>query len=249
MRPNPTRLRNGLTAALALSLFASPLALGSTSLIHPAGAATPFQTLVPHDPNLPTAVGEVGPIATPVPTVFPGQYFEHGDSGRPPVDETAMEGDLQFGFQQLADDPDLYMVWMTDKDGTHYMIVKADSDVLTGGNDPQSGFLFLVREREKAHDNILTTIDNRDTYLRAAKEARWWTVGLLAGTAVCVFLAGPACLVGLGLAGGAFWASRNHDTAADIQQNLLEGLQDQLSDVEGDLRFGFQIGQATETQP
>src|SRR3990172_2921360 len=249
MPPKSPMLRNGLTVLFAVSMLAVPWAVGPVLSVHPAGAATPFQTLAPRHPNVPTAVGDVGPVPTAIPTVFPGQYCDTLDTGCPPVDEAAMEGDLQFGFQRLADNPDLYMVWMTDQDGTHHMIVRSDSDVLTGGNDPQAGFLYLIREREKTHNNILTTVDNRNTYLESAKEARWWTVGLLAATGLCTFFAGPVCLVGLGLAGGAWWASKTADTNASIQQNNLEALQDHLSDIEADLKFGFQIGQAMESRP
>jgi len=242
------KLRNRLAVLLAISLFACPLALGSTLSVHPAGAATPFQTVRPQRPNFTPAVGDFEPIPTAIPTLFPGQYFEGGDASRPIVDEDVMEGDRQFGFQRLSENPELYMVWMTDQDGTHYMIVGSDSDVLTGGNDPESGFLFLARERKRIHADIATTVDNRDAYLSSATDLRWGAIVALGATAVCTFLAGPLCLVGLGLAGGAYWASRSQDTNAQVQQNILEALQDQLSDVEGDLQFGFRIGQATEPQ-
>jgi hypothetical protein len=218
-------------------------------LVHPAGAATPFQTVRPQQPTFTPAIGAVEPLPTAIPTLFAGQYFEEGDLGRPKVDEDAMEGDLQFGFQRLTENPDLYMVWMTDADGTHYMILRADSDVITGGNDPESGFLFLVRQRERVQDDILTTIDNRDTYRRSARNFRWGTVGALVVAGILTFVAPPAALVFVGIAGGAFWASRAQDTNAEVQQNILEALQRQARDFEGDLRQGFRIGQAMESIP
>lgn len=249
MKPKSTRLRNALTVLLAVSMLAGPLALGPAVFVYPASAATPFQTLVPQDPSLPTAVGDVGPLPTAIPTLSPGQYFEEGDAGRPTVDQAAMEGDQQFGFQRLAENPDLYMVWMTDGDGTHYMIVRADSDVLTGGLDPESGFLFLVRERERVHGEILTTVTNRDTYRRSASDFRWGAVGSLIVAGILAFVAPPAAIVFIGIAGGAFWAGRGQDTNAEVQQNTLEALQRQLVDNEGDLQQGFRIGQAMDSTP
>lgn len=248
MRPRSHLFRKVFIPVLATSLLGFPLAMGSTLPVAPAGAATPFQTVRPQAATFTPAVGELEPVPTAMPTLFPGQYFEAGDSGRPGVDPDRMEGDLQYGFQRLSDNPNMYMVWMTDAGGTHYMIVGADSDVLTGGNDSESGYFFLVRERERIHGDISTAAANRDTHHRSATELRWGTVALLVGTGVCAVLAGPVCLVGLGLAGGAFWASRGQDTNAEIQQNTLEGLRDQLSDVEGDLRFGFRTGQVSEIQ-
>ncbi|HLC06430.1 MAG TPA: hypothetical protein VJK02_25640 [Anaerolineales bacterium] len=247
--PKSTELRNAMTVLLAVSMLAGPLALGPTVFVHRASAATPFQTLAPQDPSLPTAVGDVGPLPTAIPTLYPGQSFEEADAGRPTVDQTAMEGDLQFGFQRLAENPDLYMVWMTDEARTHYMIVRADSDVLTGGLDPESGFLFLVRERDRVHGEILTTVTNRDTYKSSARDFRWGAVGSLVVAGILAFVAPPAAVVFIGIAGGAFWAGRGQDTNAEIQQNTLEALQRQLVDYQGDLRQGFLIGQAMESTP
>jgi len=89
-------------------------------------------------------------VPTPAaqPTYAPGQIYEEDDPNRPIPEQSLIEGNQKFGYAQLVENPDLYVVWITDENGAHYLIVDKDSQVLTGGSNPDSGFFKIISSIE-----------------------------------------------------------------------------------------------------
>lgn len=148
----------------------------------------------------------------------------------------------------MPEDPSLYLIWTTNDNGTHYTVVSADSDILSGGENPDMGFLTLVDQREQLHTNIELARDNRETKRSNATLLRWGTIGLLAGGVVCTIASGGLCgLALIGIAATSFFASTQEDSDAEVYQNSVDSELEQLRTVEGDLRFRQRIAQSTET--
>lgn len=148
----------------------------------------------------------------------------------------------------MPEDPSLYLIWTTNENGTHYTVVSVDSDILSGGENPDMGFLTLVDQREQLHTNIELARDNRETKRSNATLLRWRTIGLLAGGVVCTIASGGLCgLALIGIAATSFFASTQEDSDAEVYQNSVDSELEQLRTVEGDLRFRQRIAQSTET--
>jgi len=148
----------------------------------------------------------------------------------------------------LPEDPSLYLIWTTNENGTHYTVVSADSDILSGGENPDMGFLTLVDQREQLHTNIELARDNRETKRSNATLLRWGSIGLLAGGVVCTIVSGGLCgLALIGIAATSFFASTQEDSDGEVYQNSVDSEAQQLSTVEGDLRFRQKIADSIET--
>jgi hypothetical protein len=194
------------------------------------------------DPNLKTT-----PV--PAPTLGPGQYFEADDPNRPQIDDNMIKGDQKFGYAQLLENPDLYAVWITDSDGTHYLIVDKGSEVLTGGTDPNSGFFTLIRQRDEKFNLILTAVDQRNEHKSTGDLFAGGTVvtGVIWGA--CIIATGGLCLPFGGVFGGFIGLTFNKDSDARIQQTIIDGYQREVAQIESDLRGKFTIGKIIHGQP
>lgn len=190
---------------------------------------------------------EIGPLlaatAVPIPTLGPGQVFERDDPNRPRLDPDTIIGYQGFGFAQLTENSKLYAVWITDGEGTHYLIVPHDSEVLTGGTNPDGGFFHLAPLLEPLFDQIKTAGDDRKEHHETANNFRVSTlvVGIVWG--ICVIATEGLCLALGGFGGGLFGGSMLKDNDAAIQQNAIDSLNRQLEDVERRMRGKFKIGQ------
>lgn len=194
------------------------------------------------DPNLRTT-------PSPSPTLGPGQYFEEVDKNKPELDSDTIVGDMRFGFAQLIDNPNLYAVWITDADGTHYLIVESKNEVLTGGSDPKRGFIYLADRRETLQDQILRTYDQMTKHYNTANNFRLGSGSGAIVWALCVWFTGGWCLPALGIAGAFYGLSENKDNDAEIQQILIEGYRDEFFNCEKFMRGKFKVGQAIYDQP
>jgi len=154
-----------------------------------------------------------------------------------------MIGDYRFGFAQLIENPNLYAVWMTDSEGTHYLIVPHDSEVLTGGTDPTGGFFILVDRREKLHNDIQTANEEKRSHSSTANGFRIGTGLGAVGWAACAIFTGGWCVPVIGIAVALFGISENKDNDAEIQQNQIDGYRRELDYIEGRMRGKFKIGQ------
>lgn len=235
-----------LFSALCLLVFqlANSILLGNTVAL----AQDEFPTVPPSDAEFESPIEDLDPIPTPIPTIGPGTTFEEDDPNLPEIDEDGRVGDDEYGYYQLPEDPSLYLIWTTNEDGTHYTVVAADSDILSGGENPDMGFLKLVDQREQLHTNIELARDNRETKRSNATLLRWGTIGLLAGGVVCTIASGGLCgLALIGIAATSFFASTQEDSDGEVYQNSVDSEVQQLSTVEGDLRFRQKIANSIET--
>jgi len=238
----------GLIVVIAVSLFICPLATGA--YFGAQGVTAQAQvaqfTFVP---QLTPINIEATPEATTPAALVPGQYFEEGDPSLPTMDEDSILGDSLYGFGRLAENLDLYLLWMTDAKGRHYLVVESTSEVISGGTDPDSGYLRLVRNRETLAAAMLSSHDDSQTQARAATNYRWGTVGFLAAAAICFVFTGGVCVTLIAAAAVPFWASMGSDTDAELERNEIESNRRLLQETEAGLRSRFRIGQAIESVP
>jgi len=231
---------------LCLFVFqlANSILLGNTVAL----AQDEFPTVPPSDAEFEAPIEDLDPIPTPIPTIGQGATFEEDGPNLPEIDEDGRVGDDEYGYYQLPEDPSLYLIWTTNENGTHYTVVSADSDILSGGENPDMGFLTLVDQREQLHTNIELARDNRETKRSNATLLRWGTIGLLAGGVVCTIASGGLCgLALIGIAATSFFASTQEDSDGEVYQNSVDSEAQQLSTVEGDLRFRQKIADSIET--
>lgn len=169
-----------LSAALMrLAFIACPLAATTYSTTGSAFAYSQFGTVPPISPDVPTPIGESDAVPTPLPTLGPGQYFDADDPGRPEIDPDGVVGDGAFGYMELAGEDGLYLVWMTDELGTHYLVVDENSDLLTGGADLEAGFFELAARREQLNEAVALARDQQATHQRSGRNLRWGTIAIL----------------------------------------------------------------------
>ncbi|MFQ5922583.1 MAG: hypothetical protein ACE5M4_07035, partial [Anaerolineales bacterium] len=186
-------------------------------------------------------------ISTPIPTIGPGSRFEQGDPYLKTIDPDGIVGDSRYGYYVLPEDPDSVLIWTTDETGTHYLVVREDSEVLTGGSDPENGIYRLVQRREELKTANANARLDRDTHKETAGFLRGGTV-LAWGAAIgCVIASAGACVLGLlGIGAAAFAASLAQDDDAGEQHNAITINNEQIADIEGQMRFQQKIGQSTE---
>jgi hypothetical protein len=179
----------------------------------------------------------------------PGQYYEEEDINKPELDPDTVVGDIKFGFAELTDNPGLYLVWITDADGIHYLIVESTSEVLTGGTDPKRGFFYLADRRDILQDQIISAYDQMTAHNDTANTFRLGAGGGAVGWAFCVWITGGWCLPALAIVGTFIGLSENKDNDAEIQQILIEGYREEIADCERYMKGKFKIGQSIYDQP
>ncbi len=141
-----------LFSALCLLVFqlANSILLGNTVAL----AQDDFPTLPPNIVTLTPAVNSGTPAPTPISSLEPEDYFDADDEERPEYEQIE-GGDKWFGYGEVKDDPDSYLMWFTDEDGTHYRLVSSDSEVLFGTIDPSTG-----ERRPNGYDQLISGRDN-----------------------------------------------------------------------------------------
>lgn len=228
--------------------------LSSVPIISPDNAAAEGQNQVEFTPEItPLSLTQTAeylelgtvaaPTAGPTPALGPGQTFEKDDPHRPRLDPENIHGDPRYGYAQLTEDPDLYAVWITNAEGTHYLIVPHDSQVLTGGTDPGGGFFFLVSRQETLQGQIMTATGARNEYYKTGNKLRVGTGVVALAWAACAIFTDGLCLALGGLGGGFFGLSIVKDNDAAIQENLIEVHRTELENIQRNLRGKFTIGQ------
>ena len=254
MKNHKALSRAGLIVVIAVSLFVCPLATGGYGLGY--GLSRPAEARqIEFTPHVSTLEAEGTRQAATLATVGPGQSFEEGDPTRPKV-MGIEDGDNQFGYGPLSGDPDLYAVWVTDSQGTHYLIVHKDSELLRGDVDSatgqryQNGFDKYIRDREV----IVSGLQSLNTSIRSHDESgkRFFNIGLpiLAGAAVvCAVVTFGTCAPFIAL-GGAFmvpaFTNQESARALDDERLLEEG---RLRVAEADVVSRFEGNSATGGPP
>lgn len=238
-------------STLCLLIFQlSTSVLASTS---PAYAYQPFATVVPVDPDFEDPIDEEIPTPIPIPTIGPGSTFDKDDPNGP-REKFIEEGDERFGYGPMAGSDDLYVVWTTDDEGTHYLVVHKDSDYLRGTRDSatggryENGFDNLIKQREVerlVRDEEIAIRDSRESTADTA-----FGLGLLVavgGGVACIVVTLGICGAILGI-GGAFlvgaFASQStaldHNASARVHGNAIREMERRLNSrahtySEGDL--------------
>lgn len=229
------RIRVGLILFIVVGIMACPLALAYESLPETAYAAQPFVTVPPVQPSFEAVFTDTPPLQTLIPTVGPGQYFEAADANRPEVG--AEHGNDKFGWGEVKGRPGLILMWVTDDEGTHYIVVSKTSDEFLGTPDPriQDGFDDYINQME--------AIETRRLETAASGIGSGVAVGVLAwGLGLCPATGGGGCVVGV--IGGIAVAIGN----AVREQIIQAGLNSDLRSVKSYLNDAFNNALAS-TQP
>jgi hypothetical protein len=186
-------------------------------------------------------------IVLPSPTLGPGQLYS--EENKPTVSQTE-KGDEFFGYGPSTEDSDVYVIWMTDENGTHYYTVGATSKELLGTEDPASGnraengYKHFIEAREELKDDLndKQMEANRDQNSRMTSHGVAMGIAV-AGGLICGFLSLGTCFVAFGLAAVGAWANgaRSNGDKVSSQQELVT-LQGQLDGI--DSRIQGRFGQA-----
>jgi hypothetical protein len=217
------KLVAGLAALIAFSLVVCPLGWGAAGA--PARAAaqgTPW--------DIPTIVGTPIVVPTPIPTVGPGQYFEEGDPALPQAGQR--HGNNRFGWATIPGQPGLVLVWVTDDEGTHYVVLDSGSDLFLGSLDSVTN----TRREDGVEDYILQREELQRQRLATAGEGMGMgaALGVLAwGIGLCPVTGGGGCVAGVVGAGAVF--------AANAVRNfvVLQGQNADLRELDANLLAAF----------
>jgi len=201
---------------LVVSLFVCPLATGGYGL----GLSRPAEARqIEFTPHVSTLEADATQQAAILATVGPGQSFEDDDPRRPEIETIA--GDERFGYGFLTENPELYAVWVTDENGTHYLIVEETSEVVRGAGD-MAGFARLIADRADKLDEIATAANDRDTHNNTAFLSAGLGVGLLIGGAICIAASFGLCAVPAAAGFGAAWLAFSSQSDARTDQNRID---------------------------
>lgn len=233
-----------LFSALCLLVFqlANSILTGNTIAL----AQNDFPTLPPNTVTLTPAVEGGTPAPTLISTLAPEDFFDEDDEDRPEYEDIEA-GDRWFGYGEVKDDPDSYLMWFTDEEGTHYRLVSSDSDVLFGTIDPSTG-----ERRENGYDQLIadreTLIDDLDDLrLEISGEANsrdgsFLGAGIVlgGGLVICLILTAGICAIaapiaapaGLALAGIGVNNGIDHSNLLDKKDALLEDIEEQEDRIE-----------------
>ena len=235
------RIRLGVTLILVILIIAGPMIYASYISIGSAYAYEQFGTIPPEDRDFDAIFTATPDILTPIPTIGPGSTFEQGDTNNPGI-RFIEKGDTVFGYGPLNGSDELYALWTTDKDGTHYVVVDKDSILLRGGIDLatnsryENGFDDLIKQREEKKnllDQEVAKIDPQDNTANSI-----FNIGAAAatvGAVVCILATFGVCapIVGIGAAlmvgGFASQAvAREYRASAGVLAHSVESIEGQL---------------------
>ena len=247
-----------LLVALISSGCVAIFPLAATALLGPGVSAEHLGQPIDFTPNVKqleltsiavTAIAQ-GFVA-PAPTLGPGQLYE--EQNRPEVSLTE-GGNDEFGYGPSKENPDVYVVWMTDENGTHYFTVGSESDELRGTLDKATntrsanGYVHLIAERQVKLEDISDAQNEANTHQSLRMTSHYGALGLaFLGGVVCGIVTGGACFVAFGVAAGTAWV------AGVVQNGEKAAAQDNVSRLEGqlqtiDTRLQGKFGQTMRTE-
>ncbi|MFQ5923584.1 MAG: hypothetical protein ACE5M4_12150 [Anaerolineales bacterium] len=186
-------------------------------------------------------------IVLPNPTLGPGQLYS--EENKPAVSHTE-KGDDEFGYGPSKENSDVYVVWMTDENGTHYFTVGATSDELLGTEDPvtgtraTNGYVHLIEDRELKKVDVIDKEQEANRHQNLRMTSHGAAIGVaIAGGLICGFLSLGTCFVAFGVAAVTAWVSGAVQNGEKVSsQEDLSVLQGQLQGIETQLQGKF--GQA-----
>jgi hypothetical protein len=184
----------------------------------------------------------------PPPLAFaPAQLYS--EENKPAVSQIE-KGDEFFGYGPSKEDSDVYVIWMTDENGTHYYTVGATSEELLGTEDPatgnraENGYKHFIKAREDLKDDIDIKQEEANRDQNSRMTSHGVAIGIaVAGGLICGFLTLGTCFVAFGVAAVGAWANgvRHNGDKISTQQELAT-LQGQLDEI--DSRVQGRFGQA-----
>jgi len=237
MAPHMRRIQVGLIALSVAAIALCPVTAAALLSTSRASAYQPFVTVPPVSPSVPTPIGTTAPVPTPIPTLGPGQGFDQ--STRPEV--ITEIGDDEFGYGEIADKPGLYLVWVTDENGTHYLTMDG-ADPQFRGSTRDDDFADLIEARTETLKELGDKQDEIDKHQVQRTTYDVVALGIIGiGALVCGVITGGLCFAPFAV--GALTAVGNaaaQNGAAQSLQPTLDELQGELEQDEANLsgRFG-----------
>ena len=238
MAPHKRRIQVGIIALSVTAIALCPVTTAALLSTYPASAYQPFGTVQPVEETFTPPVGTEVATPSPMPTVVPCDCYEEDDPNKPKYEEIE-KGDTEFGYGPVDGDPDSYLIWYTDENGTHYRLVSKDSEVLFGTVDPSTnqrrdnGFNELIRQREEVKKDLT------DVNLEIAAEGKlsdgFFGGALLfvgGGLVVCILATAGICSIAAPILGTAGLGAVvfGMENAID-QTNLVEKRDATLADI------------------
>lgn len=172
-------------------------------------------------------------VVAPTPTFGAGQLYKEE---RKPDVSGKEGGNEQFGYGQSVENPDVYYVWMTDQNGTHYYTVGADSEQLLGSIDEatstrrNNGYVHLIEERTEKLEEVSGAENEVNKRQTLRMSSHGGAIGAaVAGGLICGLIAGGACYVAFGVVAVTAWV------AGVVQNGEKIAAQDNLTRIEGQL--------------
>lgn len=202
------------------------------SQVQVAQAAVRAIQVTPPSAEFPTPFGEQPELASPVSDLRPGIYYDFDDGNLPPLKSKV--GDDEFGYGDILGQDNLVLVWITDENGTHYLIMDKNSDDFLGfqprdaDGNPQGGrleddgFKYWVDQREQR-------VDDYNSARNQFRASGIIGVGAGLGMLICALTAGVGCIVtalGVAVAAGANQFRVNFDESqaemkiSDAERNI-----------------------------
>jgi len=230
-------LRTFLLALLIAGLLALPLVWDGDGVLRSVSAESP-RSQISFTPHITPLVIEPTPGPLPLATISAGQTFT--SDSKPEL--ANLHGDDLFGWGDILGEPGLVLIWASDENGTHYLVVDKTSDLFLGFRDPaggrlDDGFEDFVEQRTAK----LEEIRSAENEIHRHEDLRWTSHGtglIIAGVGglVCALLTGGACLAAAGLAAIAAWGNgaRENVEAGSAERVRKQYLGD-LKVIEGNI--------------
>jgi hypothetical protein len=231
-------IRVGFFSVLIFSII---LCSFTTGLARQGAMGTPFQPVPTIDATIPTAVG----VMTPIPTLAVGQYFERGDQDIPQI--ATMIGDDDFGYGRIVGSSNLFLIWISDADGTYYLVIDEEDADTKGMWLDYKDFIDQRETKIQKIEQIERDIEG------VVQSAKLWEAGIViivgVGTILCV-TSGIGCIatfIALGVTSMIEVADLYGDEEK-LQKDLIASLED-LYDLESNLTGTYVNLQFTMRNP
>ena len=256
MQNRKVTYRSAFILLIVVSVMVCPLATGIYSQRSRAYAGQPFNTVPPINATFTAPVGTAVVEPTPIPTLGPGQYFEENDTDVPKV-TFIEEGDEEYGYGPIKGEKGLYLLWVTEGGGKHYLVVSDKSDMLLGMLDEdtdersENGFIHYIKLLDEARKDVEEQQIVANSHQRKRMGSHTTALGIaLVGGLICGILTAGACLVAFGGAALVAWGNGVNENAEKLSaQDRLDQLQSYYDDAEQQVLGKFEQAVFEETHP
>lgn len=229
MAKHKKKIRIGLMVTLIVCVILCPLAWGGYSVHYGAHAQEKRDDPIEFTPHVTEIVITVTPEPVLKATVGSGQTF---DSDNKP-ELVTVHGDDDYGWGDIKDKSGLVLIWITDEDGTHYIVVDKSDELFNGysirdengertGVVIEDGFEDFIRAREET-----LRIFNNSRAMGAGASSVTIIAGLLFASCPATLGAGcvAAFITGTVALGEAIRESRIREDLTDDIKELERNIQ------------------------